>query len=70
MIAARQIFDGNPYVTDGLVAMWDAEWNTGFLKHDPASIVWKDLVGSSDMTAAAGIDYRQNQFILGWHNGK
>ena len=70
MIAARQIFDDNPYVTDGLVAMWDAEWNTGFLKHDPASIVWKDLVGSSDMTAAAGIDYRKNQFILGWHNGK
>ena len=19
----------NPYVTDGLVAMWDAEWNVG-----------------------------------------
>lgn len=25
----------NPYVTDGLVAMWDAEWNAGWGKHDP-----------------------------------
>lgn len=24
----------NPYVTSGLVAMWDAEWNVGFNAHD------------------------------------
>ena len=25
-----------PYITDGLVAMWDAEWNAGLGKHDPS----------------------------------
>lgn len=23
----------NPYITDGLVALWDGEWNAGFGKH-------------------------------------
>ena len=39
----------NPYVTSGLVAMWDAEWNVGFNAHDPESPVWVDLVGSNHM---------------------
>lgn len=30
---SEEAFD-NPYVTDGLVAMWDAEWNSGWGKHD------------------------------------
>ena len=36
----------NPYVTDGLVAMWDGEWNAGPGVHDANAIVWKDLTGS------------------------
>ena len=40
----------NPYVTDGLVAMWDGEWNAGPGKHDPNATVWKDLVGSNDLS--------------------
>lgn len=40
----------NPYVTDGLVAMWDGEWNAGRGRHDPNATTWKDLVGSADMT--------------------
>ena len=39
----------NPYVTDGLVAMWDGEWNAGGGVHDPDATVWKDLVGVVDM---------------------
>ena len=39
----------NPYVTDGLIAMWDAEWNVGYGVHDPESSVWFDLVGSNHM---------------------
>lgn len=30
---SKEAFD-NPYVTDGLVAMWDAEWNADWGKHD------------------------------------
>ena len=39
----------NPYVTRGLIAMWDGEWNSGFFMHDPSSGTWKDLVGSNDL---------------------
>ena len=34
----------NPYVTDGLVAMWDGEWNAGGGKHD-ANIRLVDITG-------------------------
>ena len=49
-MAACQIFLGrgaggwvNPYVTDGLVAMWDGEWNAGGGMHDANATVWKDI---------------------------
>lgn len=56
MFAARQIFLGrcakaawrNPYVTDGLVAQYDGEWNAGGGVHDAAATVWKDLAGNCD----------------------
>ena len=34
----------NPYVTDGLIAMWDGEWNAGGGVHDPNATRWNDLV--------------------------
>lgn len=34
-----------PYVSDGLVAMWDAEWNVGLGRHYPACSIWTDIVG-------------------------
>ena len=40
----------NPYITDGLVAMWDGEWNAGWGVHDAAATTWKDLVGTRDAT--------------------
>jgi len=48
---------GNPYVKDGLVAMWDGEWNIGLGMHDTNASVWKDLVGNMDLsfTSAATI---------------
>ena len=36
----------NPYVTDGLIAMWDGEWNVGGGMHDMTATVWKNLVGN------------------------
>lgn len=36
----------NPYVTDGLLAMWDGEWNVAGGVHDPNPTTWKDLVGN------------------------
>ena len=39
----------NAYVQDGLIAMWDGEWNAGRGVHDDAATVWKDLVGTRDL---------------------
>ena len=39
----------NPYITDGLVAMWDGEWNAGGGVHDANATTWKDLVGNRDL---------------------
>ena len=48
LIAARNSFMvgrwKNPYITDGLVAMWDGEWNAGGGIHDPNG--WVDLSGN------------------------
>ena len=40
----------NPYVTDGLIAMWDGIENAGWGVHDTNATVWKDLVGDMDFT--------------------
>ena len=34
----------NPYVADGLVAMWDGEWNAGWGVHDDNASSWIDLI--------------------------
>jgi len=53
----------NPYVTDGLVAMWDGEWNAGFGTHDPDAVVWKDLVGDNDMDVAESSVFGNNYLL-------
>lgn len=55
--AARRRGWTNPYVTDGLIAMWDGEWNAGGGVHDPNATTWSDLSGNGynmilDMTLA------------------
>ena len=54
----------NPYVTDGLVAMWDGEWNAGGGVHDPNATTWVDLSGNGhDLllsgTASFGADHAE-----------
>lgn len=55
LLGARVLFGGkgvkwvNPYVTDGLIAMWDAEWNVGGGKHSANATELKDLVGSHNL---------------------
>lgn len=45
---------GIPYVTDGLVAMWDGIWNNGIDSHSSKPEVIKDLVGAHDLTLVYG----------------
>ena len=46
----RQI---NPYIADGLIAMWDGIWNTGFNNHDQNATTWIDLVGNNIVTTTS-----------------
>ena len=39
----------NPYITDGLVAMWDGRWNIGGGMHDESAGVWIDLVSGTEI---------------------
>ena len=52
----------NPYITDGLIAMWDGVWNIGGGKHDPDATVWKDLVGYRDLTLTEYGHFDDNSF--------
>ena len=55
----------NPYVTDGLIAMWDGEWNTGIAKHNPNADVWIDLVnGYTGMKAADSVQWLDKACVL------
>ena len=75
---ARQFFERrgtpawtNPYVTDGLIAMWDGEWNAGGGIHDANATVWKDLVGNRDLGLySASFNnnslYRSNESATGY----
>lgn len=55
LLGARVLFGGkgggwvNPYITDGLIAMWDAEWNVGGGRHSANATELKDLVGSHNL---------------------
>ena len=43
----------NPYVTDGLISMWDGIWNTGFNNHDQNATTWIDLIGNNVVTTTS-----------------
>ena len=50
----------NPYVTDGLVAMWDGEWNAGGGVHDSTITDWFDLSGNNHAFHAPSPVWREN----------
>ena len=60
LIAARNSFFmggakpwTNPYVTDGLVAMWDGEWNAGGGVHDATATTLAGVVGNATFSIPA-----------------
>lgn len=50
----------NPYVTDGLVAMWDGEWNAGGGVHDASATRWIDVVSSIAATSSSPFTVGEN----------
>lgn len=55
----------NPYVTDGLIAMWDGEWNAGGGEHDANATTWKDLVGVADMRCSGSATFNPASVGIG-----
>ena len=57
----------NPYVTDGLVAMWDGEWNAGPGVHSPNATTWVDLVTPGRIVTSNGGDvvWGEKHFLSG-----
>ncbi len=53
-----------PYITNGLINMWDARWNTGIGQHDNNTDIWKDLVGDRDMVLAGTYHWTNNAWIV------
>lgn len=43
-------YTAKSYIQDGLVAMWDGIENAGWGVHDANATVWRDLIGSLDIT--------------------
>jgi len=53
----------NPYITDGLIAMWDGIENAGWGEHDTAATTWKNLIANSaypDFDIKSGGTWRDN----------
>lgn len=59
----------NPYNTDGLVAMWDGEWNTGPGVHDASATTWKNLAGNGfDLDVINGATFGSDHIICNQTN--
>ena len=61
--ARFQPTESSLYVQDGLIAQWDGKDNAGRGTHDAAATVWKDLVGSGDVTIPYWVEVRDNSLV-------
>lgn len=53
----------NPYITDGLIAMWDGEWNVGLGKHNANSKIWVDITGNGHDMTLSRANWSNNSFV-------
>ena len=44
----------NPYVTNGLIGLWDGEWNIGGGHHDGSATTWADISGNNRDAVLSG----------------
>lgn len=44
----------NPYVTDGLIGLWDGEWNVAGGQHDDSATTWVDISGNNRDAVLSG----------------
>lgn len=56
------------YVQDGLVAMWDGIENAGWGKHNTNATIWKDLIGTYDMSLIGGCYFKDESIFVNSNN--
>ena len=50
----KKFYTLSDYNTDGLISMWDGEWNAGVNIHSDTAASWKNLVGTLDLPISSG----------------
>ena len=59
----------NPYVKNGLLAMWDGEWNAGWGVHDSNATTWLELVNNiASDTLPSTLSFASDHLIKGTSN--
>ena len=61
---AKKMPTARDYVQDGLIAMWDGEWNAGDGVHDQNATVWKDLIGQNDLDIVNESSFEKDCLII------
>ena len=57
------VYTAEDYVQDGLIAMWDGIENAGYGVHDASATIWKDLIGTQDMTLSQYGSFSENSLV-------
>lgn len=60
LASENQQYTPADYVQDGLMAMWDGEWNAGIELHEDSPSRWIDLIGGNDLTLLQGVVFGSN----------
>lgn len=69
-LAMRNVFTSGggggdiPYITDGLVAMWDGIWNAGVGVHDQNATTWKDLVTGINPSVTGSLSWGTDKAVF------
>lgn len=64
-VGGETVWPSIPYVTNGLVAMWDGAWNAGIGRHDASAEKPIELVSGISTTLTGTIPVDGNAFLLG-----
>lgn len=61
-IASHDIPSYTPadYIQDGLISIWDGEWNGGVEVHEDAPAIWGDLTGTYPISLQKGVVFGDN----------
>ena len=63
-VGGEVVWPSIPYITNGLVAMWDGKWNAGVGVHDANATVWKDIAGDWDASLFGNNHWSDDAWVV------